>query len=135
MRFFEQPLRELTRVGDGRGRADERRMRPVEGTDPFQPPDDVGDLAAEKSAIRVQLVDDDELEAREQAAPPRVVRKHARVQHVGVRHDDVPRVADGRAPPGRCVAVVRVDAEVDVQSLLQRAELRQLVLREGLGRE
>ena len=117
--LLEQPLRELQRVGDGRRRADERRARAVEGADALQAPDDVGDLAAEQAAIRVQLVDDDEVEAREEPAPARVVRQQARVEHVGVGHHDVPAFADGGAPARRGVAVVGVDAQVDGQAVLR----------------
>jgi hypothetical protein len=134
--LFQQSLRELARIGDGRGRADERRTRAVELAHSLEAADHVGDLAAEQSAIRVQLVDDDELQAGEKAPPPRVMRQHAGVQHVGVGHHDVPRLADGRAAPGGGVAVVRVDSQVDGQAALQRPELRQLVLGQGLrGKE
>ena len=45
--FLEQTLRQLERIADRRRRADESGVRAVEGADALQPPDDVGDLAAE----------------------------------------------------------------------------------------
>src|SRR5712691_6907317 len=64
--LFEQLPREVERVGDRRGGADEGWARPVKGADAFQTADDICDLASKQPAIRVQLVDDDELEAREE---------------------------------------------------------------------
>ena len=110
-------------------------MRAIKSANALQPSYDIGDLAAEQTAIRVELVDDDELEAREEPAPPRMVRQDARVEHVGIRHHDVARLSDGGAPSGRGVAVVCVHSQVDRQASLERAELRQLVLGEGLRRE
>src|SRR6185437_15899135 len=63
--LFEQPASQLERIADRRRRADELRVRAVKGADPLQAPDHVGDLAPEKAAVRVQLVDDDEFQARE----------------------------------------------------------------------
>ncbi len=88
-------------------------MRAVELADPLQAANDVGDLASEESAVRVQLVDDDELEGREEPPPARVVRKEAGVQHVRVRHHDVSALADRCAAAGRRVAVVGVDTHID----------------------
>ena len=133
--LLQESLSELARVGDGCGRADKRRMRAIKGANPLQASYDIGDLATEKTAIRVELIDDDELEAREEPTPPCVVRQDARVQHVGVRHHDVAGLSDRGAPAGRGVAVVRVYSQVDGQAALERAELGQLVLGEGLGRE
>ena len=110
-------------------------LRAVEGTDPFQAPDDVGDLAAEKPAIRVKLVDDHEVQAREEAAPPGVMRKQSRVEHVGVGHHDMAALADRGAPARRRVAVVGVGSELDRKAVLERAQLGQLVLGQGLRRK
>src|SRR5437879_13872222 len=82
----------------------------------------------------MELIDDDELEAREEPAPTRVMRKDARVQHVRVRHHDVARLADRGATSGRGVAVVGVDSYVNGKSVLERAQLGELVLRERLRR-
>ena len=133
--LLEQSLGELERVRDGRGGADENRARTVEGANPFQAPDDVGDLAAEQPAIRVKLVDDHEIQAREEAAPPGVMRKQSCVEHVGVGHHDMPALADRGAPPRRRVAVVGVGPQLDRKAVFERAELGQLVLGQGLGRK
>src|SRR5216684_5533299 len=126
--LFEQLAREVEGVGDCRRRADESWGRPIKGADSFQASNDVGDLASKQSAIRVQLIDDDEIEAREQSPPPRVVRQDARVQHVRVGDDDVAGLADRGAATRRSVAVIRVDTHIDRKAVLERAQLRQLVL-------
>ena len=81
----------------------------------------------------MQLVDDDELEAREQLSPPGVVRQHTRVQHVGIGHHDVAGLLDRGAAPWWGVTVIGVDPQVDGKAALQRSKLRQLVLRESFG--
>src|SRR5207245_2212507 len=119
---------EVERGGDGRRCADESWGRPVEGADALQAPDDVGDLASEQPAIRMQLVDDDELEAGEKSSPARVVRKDARMQHVRVGHHDVAGLANGCASTWCGVAVVRVDPDVDGEPVFESAQLRELIL-------
>jgi hypothetical protein len=133
--LLQQAVRQLGGIGDRRRGADEARRGPVEGTDALQAADDVRDLAAEDAAIRVQLVDDDVLEAGEELPPSSVVGKDPGVEHVRVGQHHVAGVPDHGAPPGRCVAVVGVAAEVDSEAGAQGAELGQLVLRERLGRK
>src|SRR5438477_83178 len=78
--FLQQALGELARICDGRRRADEGRARTVEGGDALHAEDDVGHLAAEEAAVGMELVDDDELQARKQPAPPGVMGKDAGVE-------------------------------------------------------
>ncbi len=107
--------------------------------DAAQPPQHVGEVAAEDAAVGVQLVDDDEAEVLEQADPLGVMRQDPRVQHVGVREHHLRPRAD-RAPRvlGR-VAVVGEHAEVEagrlVEDLRQAVEFGQLILGQRLGRE
>ncbi len=61
-------------------------------------------------------------------------RKDASVQHVRIRHHDMACLADGGAAPGCGVAVIRIDAYVDREAELEGAQLRELVLSQGLGR-
>ena len=132
--LFEEPRRELARIADRRRCADESRVRPVEGADALQPPDHVRHLAAEQAPIGVELVDDHELEAREQTPPPCVMGQESGMQHVGVGHHDVATLTDGGPAPGWRVAVVGVDPKVDRKPGFERAQLGQLVLCQGLGR-
>ena len=134
-----EPFRQLARVGDRRRRADEHRIRSVVPADPLQPPQDVRQVAAEHAAIRVQLVDDDELQVLEQLRPARMVRQDPRVQHVGIAEHDV-RLAANRAPRiRRRVAVVGEDADLRVavvrHQLGERVQLGELILRQRLGRK
>ena len=57
------------RIGDGRRRADELRIRSVVPADALQAAQHVGQVAAEHAAIRVQLVDDDEVAGSRTASP------------------------------------------------------------------
>ena len=91
---------------------------------------DVGDVAAEHAAVRVQLVDDDELEVLEELDPLRVVRKDGRVEHVRVRDHDVPGGAHRAAGVGRRVAVVGEG----LQSVAERRRERRAARRAGPGR-
>ena len=138
-RTLGEALRQLDRVGNRRRRADERRRRPVVFAHPAQPAQHVPQVAAEHAAVRVQLVDDDVAEVLEQLGPFRVVRQHARVQHVGVGEDDVRAASDGAPSVLRRVAVVSEHADFDIRCprdlLRQPVEFRELVLREGLRRE
>ena len=97
--------RELAGVPDRRRAADDDRVAAVVGADPEQPAQDVGDVPAEHAAVRVQLVDDDDLELLEQLEPLRVVGQDRRVEHVRVGHDDLAGGPDGR--PDRAPACRR----------------------------
>ena len=68
-------------------------------------------MAAKHAAIRVELVDDDEIEVLEQLRPSRMVRQDARMHHVGIAEHDVRAGADGAAGVLRRIAVVGVDAD------------------------
>ena len=57
--LLDDLLRQLSRVGDGSGAADEGGVGAVEGADPVEAPDHVGDVTAEDAAVLVQLIDDD----------------------------------------------------------------------------
>jgi len=92
-------------------------------------------VAAEHTAIGVQLIDHDIAQILEQARPARVVRQNSRVQHVRIRQDDVPLLADGLAGIARRVAVIREDAKPVFEPLVQVVELGELILRQRLGRK
>ncbi len=126
---------ELARVADRRRAADDGGPAAVVGTDPQEPPQDVGDVPAEDAAIGVQLVDDDELELLEQLEPLRVVRQDRRVEHVRVRDHHLARGADRRADRSGRVAVVGGGDDRQAGRCRQLAELGDLVLAERLGRE
>ena len=96
-------------------------------------------MAAEHTAIRVQLVDDHEPEILEQLRPARMVRQHAGVQHVGVAEHHVRTRADRTARILGCVAVVREDADLHtgraVDVLAELVQLGELVLCQRFGRK
>ena len=99
-------LRELGRVPDRRRAADDHRVGAVVGAQPQEPAQDVGDVAAEDAAVRVQLVDDDDPQLLEQLEPLGVVGEDRRVEHVRVGDHDLAGLADRRPDRRRRVAVV-----------------------------
>ena len=113
-RLFDERLRELLRIGNGRRRADERGIRSVVLADAPHPPQDVGQVAAKYAAIRVQLVDHDIPEVLEELRPPRMVREDARMDHVRVAEDHVRASANGAPGILRRIAVVREDADLEL---------------------
>jgi hypothetical protein len=105
-RYAEQARGVRARVADGGGGAQESDMAPVKARHPDETRDDVRHVRAEHAAIGVQLVQDDEPEAGEEARPRCVVRKDAGAQHIGVGHDDRPEIARRASRVPRRVAVV-----------------------------
>jgi hypothetical protein len=102
---------------------------------PQQPPQDVRDVAPEHAAVRMQLVDDDDLDLLEELEPLGVMGEDRRVEHVRVRDDDLPRRPDRRADGRGRIAVVRCRRDVQRAGAGQPGELRHLVLAERLGGE
>ena len=68
-------------------------------------------MAAEDAAIRVQFIEDDELQIFEKPRPLRVVRQDAFVKHVGIAEHDVSARTDRRARILRRIAVVGINAD------------------------
>ena len=127
--------RELGGVPDRRRAADDDRVGAVVAAQPQQPPQHVRDVAAEHAAVRVQLVDDDDLDLLEELEPLGVMREDRGVEHVRVRDHDLPGRPDRRADRRRRVAVVRGRRDVQRARAGQPGELRHLVLAERLGGE
>ena len=82
--------------------------------EPQEPPEHVRDVAAEDAAIRVQLVDDDDLDLLEELEPLRVMRQDRRVEHVRVGDDDLAGRPDRRPDRRRRVPVVRRGGDLEV---------------------
>ena len=121
----------VARVRDRRGGHDELRLRAVVTTDPPEAPEQIGDVAPENAAIRVQLVDHDVTQVLEQRRPLRVVGQDPGMEHVRVRQDEVRAGADGATRVLRRIAVVGEHPELR-QLLGELLELGELVLRERL---
>jgi len=130
-----QRRRQLTRVPDGRRAAHDDRVAPVMRADPQQPSEDVRDVPAEHPAIRVQLVDDDDLELLEELEPFGVVGEDRGVEHVRVGHDHLSGRPDRGPDRGRGVPVIGGGHDRQASRSGQLAELGHLVLPKGLGRE
>src|SRR5437660_7096420 len=93
-RLTSDGFRELPRVRNRGGAADELRMRTIEFADALQPPENIGEMAAINAAIVVQLINDYVPQILKQLRPFRVVREDPGVEHVGIREDDVSFIAD-----------------------------------------
>ena len=102
--------------------------------DALEPPQHVGEVAAEDAAVRVELVDDDVAEVLEEVHPLGVMRQDSRVEHVGVGEHEVGPRAHRASRVLRRVPVVGVHAHVG-QRLGQLHQLGQLVLGQRLGRK
>jgi hypothetical protein len=131
-----EPFGVLLGVGDGSGGQQELRRRAVVGGDAPEPPQDVRDVRAEDAAVGVELVDDDVAQRREEAAPARVVRQDAGVEHVRVGDEEVGAVAELAARGRGRVAVV--DAGRDARGHRRRereepVQVAELVLAQRLG--
>ena len=126
---------QLGRVPDRRRAAHDDRVRAVVGAQPEQPPQDVGDVAAEHPAVGVQLVDDDHPELLEQLEPLGVVGQDRGVEHVRVGDHDLAGRPDGRPDRRRRVPVVGGGRDAQVGRPGELGELGHLVLPEGLGGE
>ena len=111
------------------------RIRAVKTRDAPQPPQHVGQVAAEDAAIGVQFVQHHIAQIFEEALPARVMRQDSRVQHVRVGQHDVPALANGFARVGGRVAVIGEDAEAMVEARGQIMQFGQLILRQGFGGE
>ncbi len=83
----------------------------------------------------MQFIQHDVPQILKHPRPLRVVRQDSRVQHVRIRHDHMPALANGLARVARRVAIVRKDAKAIVQSGSQIVQLGQLILRQRLGGE
>ena len=145
-RLLDQRFSQLARIGNRRRRADERRIRAVVPADPPQPAQHIGQVAAEDTAIRMELVDDDVAKVLEQLRPARMVRQDPRVNHVGVGQHDVRAAADRAPRILRRIAVVREDADpllplpacpspCGERTVRKLVQLGQLILRKRLCRK
>ena len=105
------------------------------GAHPAEPPEQVGQMAAEHPAVGVHFVDDDEAQVLEELGPLRVVGEDARMEHVRIRDDDVRPRADAAPGVSRGVPVVDIGADVLPEQILQVEDLLLLVLGERLGGE
>ncbi len=132
---FQKPRCKLPRIRDCCRRADELRLTPVKSGDPSQSAQHVAQVAAEDSAICVQLIDHDVAQILEESCPARVVRQNPRVQHVRIREHNVPLLPDGFARIAGRVAVIGENAEAILEALIQVVQLGELVLRKRLRGE
>ncbi len=105
----------------------------------IETPQDVAQVTPEHASIRVEFIDDHVLQIFEQLRPARMVRQDPRMHHVGIAQHHVRAAADRTARILGGIAVVGKDADVaaafGADEFGQLMQFRELVLREGFGRE
>ena len=126
---------QLSRVPDRGRTAHDHRMRAVVSADTQQTAKNVGDVATEQAAVRVQLVYDDDLELFEELKPLRVVGQDRGMKHVGVGHNDLAGRSNGGTDGVRGIPVVGGRVDLQPGSPAEFAHLGYLVLTERLGGE
>ena len=123
-------VRVLMRIADGGRSQYELRIRAVERRDPAEPAQDVGDVAAEDTAVGVGLVDDHVFEVEQEIVPSLVAGQHGQMDHVWVGEQQARFLPGGVS--GGCRSVPVVGGDLDLPSS-QRAKAPELVLGESLG--
>ena len=84
----------------------------------------------------MHLVNHDVLERVEKLRPFGVMRQDALVQHIGVRHHDIPVHAHRLARISGCVAVERVGPDAERAGAIEFEQFGDLILRQGFrGKE
>src|SRR6266481_4463104 len=127
---FEKACSEVAGIGDGRGAADELGIAAVETCNPAKAAENVTQMAAEDAAVSVQFVENDVAEIFKKARPASVMREDAGVQHVRIGQDNVALFANGSAGVGGRIAVVSVNPEAIVETLVEVVQFRELILRQ-----
>ena len=98
---------------------------------------DVREMASKDPSIRVQFVDDDELQILQQLGPLGVVRQDPGVQHVGIAENDMRATPNRTARILRRIPIVGMDANLAASGIAygdgQCMELRELILGKRLG--
>ena len=134
--LLEEVFRVLPGICHRRGTADEDGVLSVEAADPFQPPEHVGHMAAEDSAVDVKFVHHHVLQVGKELLPLGVVRQDAGVQHVRVGDHHVALLADRLPGVVRRVAVIGEGLDVRLQFADETMHFRHLVVGQGLcGKE
>ena len=128
-----QGFGQLFGISDCGAATDELRLGTVKLTDAFEPPENVGGVAAENAAIGMQLVDHDVAQILEEPRPTGVVRQHSGVQHIGIGQHDAGSAANGSACVLRRVAVIGKGANIAARRPDQPMEFGELIFGQGLG--
>ena len=121
--------------GDGGRAADDRGVGSRSGRRGGGGGGGQGDVRAEDAAVGVALVDGDHLEVGQHVGPLAMLRQDAGVEDVGVGEKGVALPPQLRPVDHRRVAVEGGGEEVRARRVGERAQRRELVVCEGLGRE
>ena len=128
-------LRQFPGIANGGGTADENRIGAVKPANALQAADDVGQVGAENAPVSVNFVNDHIAQVFKELYPLGVMGQNALMQHVGVGHHHVSRLANGRACGGGGVPVVGIGLDLRAHGIDHGIQLRGLVAGQGLGGE
>lgn len=133
--FFDQGLRVRLRVADGGRAQNELRSGAIERADALEPAQHVGNVAAEDTAIGVDLVDHHIAQVLEELRPLGVMRQDRLMQHVRVAHHDIAMQADRLPRIAGRVAIEGEGFHAQFSGAVQLQQLGHLILRQRFGRE
>ena len=101
--------------------------------DTRQSANDIPNVRAENASVGVNLVDHNGLQILEETSPSRVIRKDARVKHIGVRQNHATFFAKLAAQVGWRVAIIRARHRCqDVAMFPKTSKPSRLILGEAL---
>ena len=92
-----------------------------------QPAQNVCQVAAEYAAVGMNFIDHDVLQVFKQLDPFGVMRQNTAVQHIGIRDDNVPRLAHRLAGRSRRIPVVGIGFDIDADFLDHVVKLADLI--------
>jgi hypothetical protein len=92
-------------------------------------------MGTEDSSISMEFIDHHEPKIFEEGNPFRVVREDARVEHIGIRDDNIPFGSDGLPGILRCISIIRAGGDRLLKPSDHALEFNHLVLRKGFGRK
>ena len=130
-----QRFRQFLRVRNRRAAQDELRMTAVEIAQAQQPPQHVRQIRPKHAAIGMNFINHDIPQVFKQLDPLRVVRQNPAVQHIRVRHDDMPCLSNRLSRRAGRIAVIGIRLDINAHRLNQLIQFADLIGRERFRRE
>jgi len=130
-----QRFRQFLRVRNRRAAQDELRMTAVEIAQAQQPPQHVRQIRPKHAAIGMNFINHDIPQVFKQLDPLRVVRQNPAVQHIRVRHDDMPRLPNRLSRRAGRIAVIGIRLDINAHRLNQLIQFADLISRQRFRRK
>ena len=110
-------------------------MTAVEIAQAQQPPQHVRQIRPKHAAIGMNFINHDIPQVLKQLDPLRMVRQNPAVQHIRVRHDDMPRLPNRLSRRAGRIAVIGIRLDINAHRLNQLIQLADLISRQRFRRE